>query len=157
MKNSDNMPEEFNLKMNLMVQNLLLTALGMCKFAMMHESHQMSQAIKQFKLFDEKELDLFIEKIKEARLGQNIKLSMADEVLIYTAMDITCKAYLTDLGDEMEQVNSGRLKNANSSFSDIRNTVIKSCQLVMEGMKETLSSHPAFDDRVDILENYILV
>jgi hypothetical protein len=157
MKNRDNLPEEFKLKMNLMVQNLLLTSLGMCKFAMMHESHHMSQAIKQFKLFDEKELDLFIEKIKDAKLGQNLMLSMADEVMIYTAMDITCKAYLTDLGDEMEQVNSSRLKNVNSSFSEIRNTVIKGCQFVMEGMKETLSGHPVFDDRVDILENYILV
>ena len=157
MKNSENLPEEFKLKMNLMVQNLLLTALGMCKFTMMHQSHHMSQAIKQFKLLDEKELDLFIERIKNARLGQNIMLSMADELIIYTAMDITCKAYLTDLGDEMEQVNSGRIKNANSSFSEIRNTVIKGCHFVMEGMKETLSGHTAFEDRVDILENYILV
>lgn len=157
MENHDKMPEEFKLKMNLMVQNLLLTSLGMCKFAMMHESHHMSQAIKQFKLLDRKELDMFIEKIKDAKIGQNLILSMADELMIYTAMDITCKAYLTDLGDEMEQVNSSRLKNINSSFSEIRNTVIKGCQFVMEGMKETLSGHPAFDDRVDILDNYILV
>ncbi|HMT29105.1 MAG TPA: hypothetical protein PKD91_07485 [Bacteroidia bacterium] len=157
MEKEENPSDKFKLKMNLMVQNLLLTSLGMCKFAMLHEAHPMSQAIKQFKLFDETLLDVFIERVKTTKTGQTMVLSLEDEIMIYTAMDITCKAYLTDLGDELEAVNSSRLKEANSTFSEIRNTVLKGCQFVMEGMRETLSGYPSFDDRVDILDNYILV
>lgn len=148
---------QFKLPVNLMVQNLLLTSLGMCKFAMLHEKHPMSQAIRQFKLFDPAHLDRFIEMIKNARTGQTLVLTLADEILIYTAMDITCKAYLTDLGDEMEQMNAEALNGAKSSFAEIRSTVLKGCQFVMEGMRDTLKDYPEFEDRTDILENYILV
>ena len=154
-KTSPNAP--FKLPVNLMVQNLLLSSLGMCKFAMLHEKHPLSNAIRQFKLFDVKHMDEFIEKIRASRTGQSLQLTLKDEILIYTAMDITCKAYLTELGDELQQVNNESLKSGSTSFAEIRNTLMKGCQFVMEGMKETLMAYPEFEDRVDILENYILV
>src|SRR5688572_10034727 len=147
----------FPLKMNLMVQNLLISSLGTCKFVMQHTKHPISQAIQQFKLLEEEEVNQFIEIVRNSKPGQTLVLNMADELLIYTAMDITCKAYLTALGDRMEQLNSDRLKSSTSSFAEIRNTVLKGCQFVMEGMRERLSGNDQFDDRVDILDNYILV
>ena len=91
---------QFKLQMNLMIQNLLLTSLGMCKFVMMHDKHPLAIAIKQFKLIETSELDHLIETVKNTTTGQTVLLSLADEILIYTALDITCKAYLTELGDE---------------------------------------------------------
>jgi hypothetical protein len=148
---------EFRLKMNLMVQNLLLTSLGMCKFVMMHKDHPLSKAIAQFRLIDEKHLENFIAEVKKGKAGQTLILSLEDELLIYTAMDITCKSYLTDLGDEMHKLNASRIKASNSSFSAIRKTILEGCQFVMDGMRESLGGYPAFDDRIDILDNYILV
>jgi hypothetical protein len=146
----------FRLKMNLMVQNLLLSAFGTCKFVMHHPDHPVTRAIKQFKLIDPEQLDEFLGKIKICKPGQTMLLSIQDELLIYTALDITSKAYLTDLGDEMERLNTRQLATANSSFSEIRNTVLKGCQFVMEGMRERLSGNDEFEDRTDILDNYIL-
>jgi len=156
MNNTDQQPE-FKLKMNLMVQNLLLSSLGMCKFVMLHKTHPLTQAIEQFKLIQNNELENFLGIIKNCPPGKTISLSMSDEILIYTALDITCKAYLTDLGDRMEHLNVSQLKSSKSKFTDIRGTIMKSCEIVMEGMKETLSGDPKFDDRLDILENYVLV
>ena len=149
--------DEYPLKMNLMVQNLLLTSLGTCKFVMQHTNHPITQAIKEFKLFDMNHFDSFLDQIKNCAPGSTLQLTIDDQLLIYTAMDITCKTYNTDLGDRMEQLNEKQLKNTKSSFAEIRNTIIQGCQFVMEGMRESLSGIDAFDDRLDILDNYILV
>ena len=140
-----------------MVQNLLKSSLGMCKFVMLHKTHPLSSAIEEFKLVEPAYLDEFLTTITNCAPGKTLMLTMKDEILIYTALDITCKAYLTDLGDRMEQLNAEQLKSSKSTFTDIRGTIMKGCEIVMEGMKETLSGHPEFDDRVDILENYVLV
>jgi len=150
-------PSQFKLKMNLMVQNLLISALGMCKFVMLHKSHPLTQAIEQFKLIEPDELNEFMEIVRNTTPGKTLVLSMKDEILIYTVLDITCKAYITDLGDKMEQLNAPKLKSAKSSFTEIRGTILKGCEIVMDGMRETLEGDPAFDDRVDIMENYVLV
>jgi hypothetical protein len=57
----------------------------------------------------------------------------------------------------MEQMNAETLNGAKTSFAEIRSTVLKGCQFVMEGMRDTLKNYPEFEDRTDILENYILV
>ncbi len=145
------------LKMNLMVQNLLLTSLGTCKFVMQHTKHPLTQAIKEFKLFEMEHFDHFLEQVRSSHTGQSLSLTIEDELLIYTAMDITCKTYLTDLGDRMEQLNAKKLEKARSTFSDIRKTILQGCQFVMEGMRESLSGVDEFDDRIDILDNYVLV
>jgi hypothetical protein len=157
MKETSKNNPEFKLKMNLMVQNLLKSALGMCKFVMLHKSHPLNEAIIQFKLIEADHLNEFHTTITNCAPGKTLILTIADEILIYTALDITCKAYLTDLGDRMEQMNAAQLQASKSSFTDIRSTIMKGCEIVMEGMKETLDGNPEFDDLVDILENYVLV
>jgi hypothetical protein len=149
--------QTYHLKMNLMVQNLLISAFGTCKFVLQHSNHPITQAIRQFKLFDDEKLVKFIQQVKMSKPGQTLLLDLDDEIMIYTALDITCKAYLTDLGDRMKQMNESTLKKSNSDFAEIRNTILKGSQFVMEGMRESLSGIEAFEDRTDILENYILV
>jgi hypothetical protein len=157
MKNRDQDLNEFPLKMNLMVQNLLISAMGTCKFVMQHTSHPLNQAIREFKLFDQSHFDSFFVKVRGSQTGQTLVLSLKDEILIYTALDITCKTYLTDLGDRMEQLNAPKLENARATFAEIRKTILQGCQFVMEGMREKLSGLDEFDDRADILDNYVLV
>ncbi len=124
---------------------------------MLHEKHPLAQAISEFKLIDMAELDTFIENIKATAIGKTLVLTLQDELLVYTMMDITCKAYLTDLGDKLQSLNAGQLANSKSSFADIRNTVLKGCEIVMEGLRDELSAYPEFDDRIDILDNYVIV
>ncbi|HEX5002905.1 MAG TPA: hypothetical protein VFW78_10455 [Bacteroidia bacterium] len=146
----------FDLQMNPMVRNLLVSAIGTCKFAMMHKEHPVTRAIHEFKLFEGQSLEHFLERIKAAKDGQKIKMSIKDEVLIYAAMDLTCKIYLTDLGDKMEQLSKPVMKEGKSSYIEIRSTLLKGCQFVMEGMREKLSGIDAFDDLVEILDNYLI-
>ena len=91
---------------------------------MLHKNHPIAEAIKEFKLLEPDHLDSFFEEVKSARPGQNMILTLEDEILIYTVMDISCKAYTTDLGDKMESVNSKKLKESGSSFSEIRIIIV---------------------------------
>ena len=145
------------LKMNLMIQNLLITTLGTCKFVMQHKNHFLNQAIEQFNLIDRDHIDRFIESVKNTSPGRTLALSLEDQLLIFTAMDITCKTYLTDLGDKLASVNTPALESSKSSFEAIRSTVLKGCEFVMEGMRENLAGIPEFEDRVEILDNYLVV
>ena len=140
-----------------MVQQLLLSALATCRFVMMHRNHPLSEGIRHFTLLSLEQVDEFIQAVRSTTPGKVMELSLNDQLLIYTVLDITCKAYLTDLGDEMEQMNAGNLENADTSFTEIRSTLLKGCSYVMGGMKENLVGIDEFDERVDILENHILV
>jgi hypothetical protein len=84
-------------------------------------------------------------------------MDIHDQILIFTAMDITCKTYLTDLGDKLASVNAPALESSKSKFEDIRSTVLKGCEFVMDGMRESLAGNPDFEDRVEILDNYLIV
>jgi len=147
----------YKLKMNLMIQNLLLTSLGTCKFVMQHKNHFINQAIEQFKLIDRNHIDKFIETVKNTSPGRTMSMDIHDQILIFTAMDITCKTYLTDLGDKLASVNAPALESSKSKFEDIRSTVLKGCEFVMDGMRESLAGNPDFEDRVEILDNYLVV
>jgi hypothetical protein len=146
----------FDLQMNPMIRNLLVSAIGMCKFTMLHHDHPISRAIREFKLFEGQSLEQFLERIKSSRDGQHIKMTLQDELLIFAAMDITCKSYLTDLGDEMEQVSKPLVQEGKSSYAEVRSTLLKGCQFVMQGMREKLTGTSEFDDLTDILDNYFI-
>ena len=148
--------QTFDLQVNPMVRNLLISALGTCKFAMLHENHPISRAIREFKVFDGRSPEAMLERIKASRDGQMLKMSLDDELLIYAAMDITCKVYLTDLGDELEHMSKPMVSESRSTYSDIRSTLLKGCQYVMDGMREKLKGQSEFDDLTDILDNYIV-
>jgi hypothetical protein len=140
-----------------MVQNLLLTSSGMLKFVLLHRNHPLTLILDKLNLVNPEELDRFIQKIKSTPIGQTAIFTLKDEILIYTMMDVTCKAYLTDLGDRMESMNQEALKHTTSSFSEIRGTILKGCEIVMDGMREELAMYPEFEERVDILNTYLLV
>lgn len=143
--------------MNLMIQNLLLTSLGTVKFIMQHKNHFLNQAIEEFHLIDNEHIDKFIIDVKGTAPGRVLNLSTQDQILIYTAMDLTCKTYLTDLGDKLASVNAPSLQSGKSSFEEIRSTVMKGCEYVMAGMRETLAGNALFEDRVEILDQYVII
>lgn len=155
MKTPDN--HSYRLKMNLMIQNLLLSALSTTKFVMQHRSHPLSQSAEHFQLVDKEHIDQFILQVKNTTPGRTLTMTLDDQILVYTAMDLTCKTYLTDLGDRLAAMNLEALENTKASFNEIRSTVLKGCEFVMEGMRENLTGIEAFDDRREILEQFVRV
>ncbi len=147
----------YTLEMNGMVRQLLLSSLGTLRFVMFNEAHPLANAIRQLELTNAKDVGLLYDKIKQSGEGDVIRLSLDEEILIYTSMDITCKAYMTDLGDALRKLNEPGLKKGEPGFTEIRSTILKGCEIVMEGMRSSFADEEDFGERVDVLEQFVLV
>ena len=149
--------QEFILAINPAVRNLLLSALGMVKFTIMHENHPFADSIRECNMFTDSQIDTFVEKIKSTGDNQQIKMALEDEIFIYTILDLTCKAYITDLGDEMEELNHLAGNYSKSSFAEVRDTILKGCTYVLDGMKKSLDGVDEFDERLAVLDTMIRI
>lgn len=149
--------KSYSLELNAMVKHLLLSTLGTLKFVMLHENHPLAIALRQLELADGKSVGLLFDKIRSAEIGERIKITLEEEILIYTAMDITCKAYVSDLGDELRALNEPGIKKGDPGFGEVRNTVLRGCEIVMQGMRESFGNEPDFEERVDVLEQFVIV
>ncbi|MGR6086632.1 MAG: hypothetical protein ACU4F9_00515 [Arcticibacter sp.] len=147
----------YSLEMNGMVRQLLLSSLGTLRFVMYNEAHPLANTIRQLELTNAKDVGLLFDKIKQSEVGDVLRLCLDEEILIYTSMDITCKAYMTDLGDALRKLNEPGIKKGEPGFTEIRSTILKGCEFVMEGMRSSFADEEEFEERVDVLEQFVIV
>ncbi|MFM7822870.1 MAG: hypothetical protein ACKPB3_03750 [Bacteroidota bacterium] len=147
----------YSLEMNGMVRQLLMSSLGTLRFVMFNESHPLANSIRQLELTNAKDVGLLYDKIKQSEEGDVLRMSLDEEILIYTSMDITCKAYMTDLGDALRKLNEPGIKKGEPGFTEIRSTILKGCEIVMDGMRRSFADEEDFEERVDVLEQFVLV
>lgn len=147
----------YSLEVNGMVKQLLLSTLGTLRFVMYNETHPLAIAIRQLELADTQSVNLIFDRIRKADEGERLRVSLQEELLIYTSMDITCKAYMTELGDLLRKMNEPAIKKGSPGFNEIRNTILKGCEIVMEGMRESFSNEPEFEERVEVLDQYVVI
>ena len=147
----------YKLEVTPMVRQLLLSTLGTLKFVILHERHPLAVALDRLELIQHRQLNTLFETIKQAEPNQVVYLSLDDEILLYTSMDITCKAYLTELGDEMQQLNAPGIKKGAPAFEEVRNTILKGCEIVMQGMRDSFGNEPDMEERIDVLEQFVIV
>jgi hypothetical protein len=149
--------KSYALEINGMVKQLLLSTLGTLRFVMYHEGHPLAVAIRQLELADAKEVGALYDRLRKSNEGDRISMTLEEEILIYTSMDITCKAYMTDLGDELRSLNEPGIKKGDPGFGEVRSTILRGCEIVMDGMRQSFSDEPDFEERVDVLEQFVIV
>ena len=148
---------KYVIKLNTVSRNLLLSSLGTCKFALLHVEHPFAGIISENDLVDENHLLHLFQQIKTGKDDSTLELSLPDEILIYTALDITCKFFLTELADDLEQKNQDLIAATDAKFSDVRNTLLRSAQYVRDGMRESLKENKIFTERVYLLDSLLQV
>ena len=149
--------KSYGLEINGVVKQLLLSTLGTMRFVMYHEGHPLAVAIRQLELADPKDVGILYDRLRKSEIGDRISMTLDEEMLIYTSMDITCKAYMTDLGDALRALNEPGIKKGDPGFGEVRNTILKGCEIVMDGMRQSFSDEPDFEERVDVLEQFVIV
>ncbi|MBL7929451.1 MAG: hypothetical protein JNL47_08315 [Bacteroidia bacterium] len=147
----------FVVPVNGVIRNLLISALSTCRFTILHHDNPFAEIINSNNLADEDELLRLITRIKEVEDNQNILLSIDDEILIYTALDITCKFYLTNLSDELQRNVHDYIQATDSTFQEVRSTLLKSAEFVRENMRKTFAENDKFMDRVELLDMILTV
>jgi len=143
---------KYLVRFNALSRNLLISALSTCRFTMLHYDHPFAVIIRQHQLIDADHLQLLFGKIKNAENTEMMEFTLEDEILIYTAMDITCKFFLTELSDDLKRINQDIIKHTGENFESVRSTLLHGVQFVRDGMRSTLWENESFRDRVELLD-----
>ncbi len=138
--------------MNKVIKNILIAVLNICRFTLLHKNNTFADIIRIHQLTDVQELKTLIDRIKSTEEGSEIIFSIHDEILIYTAVDITCKVFLTNLSEEVQRNVSDYLKAKHSDFYKIRNILLRGAEFVRENMRTTFASNQLFMERVQLLD-----
>ncbi len=147
----------YAVRVNGVIRNLLISALSTCRFTILHHDNPFAEIINSNNLAEEDELLKLITRIQEVEENETIIFSIDDEILIYTALDITCKFYLTNLSDELQRNVHDYMQSTESNFQDVRSTLLKSAEFVRENMRKTFAENDKFMDRVELLDMILTV
>src|SRR6185436_2076519 len=134
----------FRIKLTPVARTLLISAISTVKFTLLHESHPLEDAIYENDLVNQDQLSELYQRIKNTGNGEEIGFSLDDEILIYTVLDITCKTFLTNIGDDLKEINLNAIEASGEDYAEVRNTLLKGCRVVMEGMRNALSENKKF-------------
>ncbi len=140
------------VRLNAFSRNLLLSALSTCKFTLLHRDHPFAAIIEEHGLIDPDLFASLFQRLKNAENTDMLEFSLEDEILIYTALDITCKFFLTELSDDMKRISMNFGEGMGKDFNEVRNTLIRGAQFVRDGLRTTLADSEAFQDRVELLD-----
>ena len=150
------MPEiTFNIQLTPTSRMLLISAFSTVKFTLLHENHPLEDAIYENELINEEHLTELYQRIKNTADNDEIEFSLDDEILIYTVLDVTCKTFLTNIGDDFKEINHDLIEANGDDYTEVRNTLLKGCQVVMEGMRASLSKNKKFMERVKLLNTLL--
>lgn len=144
---------QFKLQLNPVIRYLFISSLSATAFSVMHTGQHLSRLITDNDLIDMVQLKALKEKINSTPDSEFVVLSLDDEILIYTAIDIHCKMYLTDISDEFEKFNKEQMETVGISFVNLRNIILNSGQIALENMKNAFSEFPDFKRRTDLLSS----
>src|SRR4051812_42897273 len=141
---------KFHIQLTPVARTLLISAISTVKFTLLHENHPLEDAIYENELINEEQLTELYFRIKNTPDNEEIEFSLDDEILIYTVLDVTCKTFLTNIGDDLKKINSEVVENDNENYAEVRNTLLKGCRVVMEGMRNSLKDNKKFTERVNL-------
>jgi hypothetical protein len=146
---------KFHIQLTPVARTLLISAISTVKFTLLHENHPLEDAIYENELINEEQLTELYFRIKNTPDNEEIEFSLDDEILIYTVLDVTCKTFLTNIGDDLKKINSEVVENDNENYAEVRNTLLKGCRVVMEGMRNSLKENKKFMERVNLLNSIL--
>jgi hypothetical protein len=146
---------KFRIKLTPVARTLLISAISTVKFTLLHESHPLEDAIYENDLVNQDQLFELYQRIKSTVNNEEIEFSLDDEILIYTVLDITCKTFLTNIGDDLKEINLNAIESSGEDYAEVRNTLLKGCRVVMEGMRNALRENKKFMNRVQLLNTLL--
>jgi hypothetical protein len=144
--------DKFIVQLTPVARTLLVSAISTVKFTLLHENHPLEDAIYENDLINQEQLTGLYQRIKNTDDNEEMEFSLDDEILIYTVLDITCKTFLTSIGDDFKEMNHDLIEASGEDYAEVRNALLKGCRFVMEGMRESLSGNKKFMERVRLLD-----
>lgn len=92
--------------------------------------------------------------VRFATIPEDSKLILTRRELyqMYTMMELVCRSFLTDIGDEYKAIAMRMNKVDEEKYNSVRNVELKIAQTLIQSIKQDFAVDPDFDEIIERLE-----
>lgn len=84
--------------------------------------------------------------------GQKMILTRKELYLFYSMMELVCRSFLCELGDQYKAIAMRLNKVSERKYNEVRNTELSIAQALIQNIRKDFSDDPEFDELVEKLE-----
>lgn len=92
--------------------------------------------------------------VRFATIPEDSKLILTRRELyqMYTMMELVCRSFLTEIGDEYKAIAMRMNKVDEEKYNAVRNVELKIAQTLIQSIKQDFAADPDFDEIIERLE-----
>ena len=92
--------------------------------------------------------------VRFATIPEDSKLILTRRELyqMYTMMELVCRSFLTEIGDEYKAIAMRMNKVDEDKYNSVRNVELKIAQTLIQSIKQDFAADPDFDEIIERLE-----
>ena len=125
------------------------------QFIFQQETYDFVQRAMMIDLVDRTGVGLLAERFVKQKEGEPMELSKQEVYLFYTMMELVCRSFLSDVGDDFKSVAMKVNKVSEEKYNEVRNMELKIAQTLIQQIRRDFMEDPEFEeinDRVDLLD-----
>lgn len=125
------------------------------QFIFQHENADFVQRAMMIDLVDRNGVGMLAERFATQREGEKMELSKQELYLFYTMMELVCRSFLSDVGDEFKSVAMKVNKVDEEKYNEVRNMELKIAQTLLQQIRRDFMEDQEFEeicDRLDLLD-----
>ena len=111
-----------------------------------------SKAIRELQLLDARELQRLHQRARAVPDGKDLDLDLGEVLVLYTAADIDCKAYLSDFGDQMRKAQVEINGVPEEKYIAQVYGFLKLVSQLLDELRHDFAGNPAFEEQLERLE-----
>ena len=125
------------------------------QFIFQQENYDFVQRTMVIDLVNKEGVTVLANKFAVAGIGEKIELTREEFYLMYTMMELVCRSFLCDVGDDYKAIAMKVNQVSEEKFNEVRNTELKIAQTLIQQIRKEFSEDPDFDEineRIELLD-----
>jgi len=125
------------------------------QFIFQQEKYDFVQRAMMIDLVDRSGVGMLAERFATQREGEKMELTKQELYLFYTMMELVCRSFLSEVGDDFKAVAMKVNKVSEEKFNDVRNMELKIAQTLIQQIRRDFMEDPEFEelnDRIELLD-----
>lgn len=125
------------------------------QFIFQQEKYDFVQRAMIIDLVDRNSVGMLAERFATQREGEKMELTKQELYLFYTMMELVCRSFLSDVGDDFKAVAMKVNKVTEEKFNEVRNMELKIAQTLIQQIRRDFMEDPEFEelnDRIELLD-----
>ncbi len=125
------------------------------QFIFQQEKYDFVQRAMMLDLVNKEGVAMLANKFSLSSEGDKIELTKDELYMMYTMMELVCRSFLCDVGDDYKAIAMSVNKVSDEKFNEVRNVELKIAQTLIQQIKKEFIEDPDFDEineRIELLD-----